>query len=377
MKFLVNKSILFMGISLLLCGSFLSIGCTTKKTAKSATLNVTLKKINPVETFGTFSVNDTIGSLSMSSLKIPIRGLVLENSQSGSRAEIFKCAADTNDGCLIEMASSNQLTDLLAAPQVKTNIGNYDTILLYHCLQEGGYTSFLNATVTDGSLTYYTHANGIVDNDSTAAAAISVQSVGCLTKHTLHKEIVFVDKATVNLQLYLDTRNLVWMGLSKDSPGWFANNCTGDFDFDGVANGAFVCVSNVDITGTQEAEAPVIERYLLNNFALLGLYFNGDGVANGDGSIIGGYARRFYKAGFNPAALPATDIFSPIVDFKVFTLNDDSTVTLSSFSPEGGTSGYLNISNFTRSAVVSGGTLNGSFTNEAGTLGSYSSVRID
>lgn len=351
------------------------IGCTTKKATKVATLNFTLKKINVVETFSAFALNDSTSLLTVSSLKIPVRGIVLENSGTGSRAEIYKCQANKNDDCLIELASSNQLTDLLSAPEVKINIGNFDTVALYHCFEEGGYTSFVNASVTDGSLTFYTHANGIVDTNATDAAAISILNRGCLTKHTLHKEVVFVDKATMNLQFYVDTRNMVWMGLSKDSPGWFASQCSGDFDFDDRVNDAFVCTAGMDLAGTELIDVPIVERYRLNNIGIVGLYFNGDGVTSGDGSIIGGYTRRFYSAGFDPATLPVTDVFTPVLDFKAFSLNDDSTITLSTYAPEGASAGYLNISNFERS--VTGGSLNGSFTNEAGILGSYNSVRID
>lgn len=354
---------------------FIVVACSAKKAQKDATLTLTLKKINEVEILSTLAVSDSVSAVKVSSLKIPVRGLVLENSGTGARAEIYRCAADTNDGCLIEMASGSQLTDVLAAAEVKVKVGTFDTILLYNCIGEAGYTSFANATVTDGSLTYYTHANGNIDTDSTDAGVISVQTNGCISKHKLKESITFVEKQAVSMQFYFDSRNLAWMGLSKDSAGWFASGCTGDFDWDGVVDQAFICIGNMDLVGTTSSVVPIVERYLLNTIGIVGVYFNGDGVSRGDGSPIGGYTRRYYESGFSPSSLAVADIFTPTTALQLFTLNADSSLALQSYYEDASKPSFLDISSFQRTSV--GTSHSGVFINENGAAGAYTAKRLD
>jgi hypothetical protein len=349
--------------------------CTPKKAQKDATLALSLKKVNSVTSLSSLALADSSSTLTVSSLKMPLRGLILENSGSGARAEIYKCAADSNDGCLIEMSTSAQLTDLLGAAEVKVKVGSFDTIALYSCIDEAGYTSFANATITDGTTTFYTHANGKVDTDSTDAGAISILSSGCVTKFRLQAEIAFTEKQAANLQFYFDSRNMVWMGLSKTSPGWYASGCTGDFDWDGAVDEAFICVAPMDLVGTVETGTPIIERYLLNTLGIVGIYFNGDGVTVGDGKVIGGYTRRYYEPGFDPASLAVSDIFTPTTPLRLFAINADSTMTLESYYGNAPKPGYLNISNFQRTAV--GLSHSGVFLNENGASGSYTAERLD
>jgi hypothetical protein len=165
------------------------------------------------------------------------------------------------------------------------------------------------------------------------------------------------------------------MGQSKDSPGWYANGCTGDFDWDGVADETFICASGMDLVATTDSSSPLIERYLLNTIGIIGIYFNGDGVSVGDGKVMGGYTRRYYEPAFNPASLPTTDVFTPTTPLRLFTLNADNTLNLESYYGDSGKPGYLNISNFERTAV--GISNSGLFTNENNTSGSYTAVRLD
>jgi hypothetical protein len=345
--------------------------CSSKKAKKDVTLSLSFKKINSIGSLSAMALTDSSSSVSISSLKVPVRGIVLESSGSGARVEVYNCGANTNDDCLIEMASSAQLSDLLGVPEMKIGYGDFDTILLYNCVSESGFISYANATISDGSLTYYTHANGKVNTDPTAAAAISIQSSGCITKHKLEPAISVTENQDINLQLYFDSRSMLRVGFSKDSPGWYSNGCTGDFDWDGIPDEAFVCISGeIGLVGSLTAEVPIVERYLVNRLGIVGLYFSNSGV-----TALGGYTRRFYEPGFNPSSLATSDFFTATTPLQKFITNADSTLILENYSDDITKPGFLNINNFQRTDV--GISHSSVFTNENGVSGAYTARRLD
>ena len=226
-------------------------------------------------------VND-VAMASIISLKAPVRGIYLVNSSDNKSAKIYDCAAGTNDGCLIELASGTALQDLLNASSMDVDAGTYDMVQIETCKSEGSYSAKVTASASISSTTYYSKSNGSVTTSS-PAEEMTVTFTGCALQVKQPQSVTVSKGDSISFKLYFDPRELVWMGKSSGGSAWVPSGCSG------TGSSAFLCMAYPNVTGTVDSANPTVERYRINGLSTFGLMFNSSG------GFIGGYSRRYYS----------------------------------------------------------------------------------
>jgi hypothetical protein len=307
-------------------------------------------------------------AIAIASFRSPIRGITLRGPDHSS--QIYDCAADTNDACLVDLAGP-ALQDLLAAHPVTVQAGTYDHVEIYTCGSEGQYQAYLTGTVPIGGVSYQTKGDGVLATGG-SAEPVRIQYSGCGRSYPLPKPLVVTDTAgaPIAFRLYFDIRDLAWasLGAAETAGGWLPGGCAGPRPGDPVTGGVatpFLCTGYPDVAGVVDSVPPVIERYRVNGGATIGLLF----LANG-GQFVGGFSRRFFEEG--SAANPGFNADTPVDQWAS---NGDSTYRLSTFGgggPGGAPVGhYLVMSAFQRASH------SGTATAQDVNSFSYAAVRLE
>ncbi len=266
--------------------------CAAKK-SDVAKVHVTLQKLdlNIYPNSSLTIIDNSTSEVLVHSFKVPIMGIALENQITGKRNDIYNCSGASGEECLVELASSTAMTDLLNASAAVVDEGEFDSIAIYHCIKENGYWSKVTAEVTDPltSDSYYTHANWLI-NTTSPAEELKLQNKNCMFRIPLNTKIKTQTKQTSEISIFYDPRNFIHFGFSSSHRGWSDSGCSGDSNFDGVAEGAFVCSSPLEaIALSGSTVIASTERYLINNLSLLSLF-----IAE-DGTVLGGSMRSYYN----------------------------------------------------------------------------------
>jgi hypothetical protein len=302
-------------------------------------------------------------AVAISAFRSPIRGISLEGS--GQTVEIYDCEADSNDGCLVDLAGP-ALQNLLSATPVQIPAGTFDAVRIYTCKEEGTYQAELTGSVTLDGTAYVTRSAGVLDTAG-AAEPVAIEYAGCARLYVLPTPLVVEDTAgaPIAFKLYFDIRDLAWASLGGDETagGWIPGGCAGPRP-EGGANQPYLCTGYPDVAGVVDSVPPVIERYRLNDGATLGLIFQASGA------FIGGFSRRYFETGLN--ANPGFNADTPV---ETWTDNGDGTYAIATFGgtgPGGGPVGhYLSIAAFQRQDHT------GNATDFQGNVFPYTAVRID
>jgi hypothetical protein len=300
--------------------------------------------------------------LSISSFRVPIREIVLQDSASSRWETIYHCAAASNDGCLVELAG-NALEDLLAARAVTVPAGDYVGLNIQTCSDEGVYTGYLTGTVSLAGQTWYTRTLAVLDTTGPAEPVAVVYS-GCGRNYQLPRMLSVADTAgsVLTFRMYFDLRDIAWaaLGTQETAGAWLPGGCAGDRP-DATHTQPFLCTGYPDVAGLMDAQAPVEERYRINGGATFGLFF----TASGDEPLTG-YTRRFFTEGVG--SNPGFNADTPIWHFAD---NGDGTYLLESYGglPDWHVP-YFSAPAFRRADH------SGNFTTANGPGGTYSAVRL-
>lgn len=270
----------------------------------------------------TLQVNSDI---TIAELKAPITEIMLMGTNNNS-STVYSCAGASIDDCMVNLANSAALTNLLAnAPAASVKAGTYDHVKVGNCKTSSGYYAKIKASGTymsDGSgATYYTQtASGVLTTDVSLWGETKVYFNGCSREYALPAPITVTDGSTVAVKLYFDIEDLAFFG-NNASNGELAAAYAGGYSFvyPAVPTGPFVSVGYIDVAGTVDTGTPTIERYRVNvtdtnNMTLkatLGLYYTSSNA------YFGGYTRSYWDSESNTGS---NQLVTPI---KTYTANSD------------------------------------------------------
>ena len=166
-------------------------------------------------------------AVDIESLETPIRAIWLEGD--GDEALIYECDADSNDGCLIDLAGP-ALQDLLGADAVNIDAGTYTSVTVSTCEDEGGYTTYLTGSVSLAGETWVTNARTVLSMDG-AAQAVAMEFSGCQRSYPMTEPVMVADTLgeVVPFSLYFDIRDITWasLGSQTTNAGWIPGGCVG------------------------------------------------------------------------------------------------------------------------------------------------------
>jgi hypothetical protein len=294
------------------------------------------------------------------SFKIPVRAVELVGGSVSS--EVYFCEADANDDCLLEW-NAEVGVDSLGARQVAVDPGTYQEIVVHTCFDEGSYTLTVQGSADIGTSTYVTQSDGVpVINSVSQESRIEVSS--CQYSVPLPTPITVEMGSSTKLDVFYDIRNMAWLGLrsavlaSPTPRPWSTSGCTGKLSggYDPAAS-AFVCTS-FPLLHPRVGEAPVLERYRINNRAVLGIYFEPSDYSVGMKTPLGGYLRRYYGS-----ETPAGAAFNFDVPLKSISKNVDGTYLVESYGATAASAAYFRSPDFPGDLNVTDKTAgNGTFT---------------
>lgn len=281
-------------------------------------------------------------AIEIESFSAPIRAVYLEGPEDAF-SMIYECDADSNDGCLVDLAGP-ALQDLLSASPVSARAGRYDEVVVSTCENEGGYTAYVSGSVSLQGQSYVTKSVGVLGTGG-AAEGVAIEYSGCARSYPIPEPLIVSDSAgqEIAFKLYFDIRDIAWasLGGADTQNGWIPGGCAGPMP-DGQSDDPYLCAGYPDVAGLVDDTPPELERYRVNGGATIGLIFQA-----GTDQFIGGYTRRYFEDGS-----PASPGFTADTPVELFTANEDQTYTLKTFGGSGEGGGpvghYLTIESFVR-----------------------------
>jgi len=262
------------------------------------------------------------------SLKLPIRAVELVGSAVSS--EVYYCDSDTNDSCLVELNQEIGI-DSLTGRAIEVDAGTYQELVVHTCFDEGSYTMTVQGSADIGLATYVTQSDGVPAIHSfPQESRIEVSS--CQYTIPLPTPVTVEEGSSTSLNILYDLRNMVWIGLrssalaSQTPAPWSTSGCTGKLSgqYD-VGADAYVCAS-FPLLYPKVGDAPVLERYRINNRAIVGIYFESSDYYVGTKTPMGGYLRRYY----GPETIAGAE-FGFDVPLKTISKNIDGTYSVESY----------------------------------------------
>jgi hypothetical protein len=304
-------------------------------------------------------------AVTIDAFRVPIRAIVLRSGNTS--AEVYRCAADTNDGCLVDLAGP-ALQDLLGATPATVRAGTYTAIEIYTCGEEGSYHGFLTGSVALAGSSWVTRVAGVLDSIGTAEP-VQLEYSGCARSYPLPSPLVIGDSAgaPVALKLYFDMRDLAWasLGANETAGGWIPGGCAGPRPGSSPAVAPFLCTGYPDVAGVVDSLVPTVERYRINEGATIGLIFKAS-----TGEFVGGFSRRYFEHGV--ASNPGFNADTPVNEWVA---NGDGTYLLSTFGGSG--PGGMAVGHYFSAPAFQRADHSGTATPSSGVPFTYVAVRIE
>lgn len=317
--------------------------------------------------------------LTLDSLEIPIRAIELLGDDDAS-AEIYYCGADSAEGCLVNLAGAAD-TDLLGGEAVEVEAGAYSQLVVHTCFDEGEYSASVKGSAFIGESDLYMTKSDGIPTSSGEVETTSIDVSQCRYTFDLPSTLEVGEGENKDLKLYLDSRNLAWLGLKSavdadPTPAiWSSLGCSGN---DGGSYNssfdAFVCFG-FPIFHISTGTAPILERYRINNRAVLGLYFESADYADGVKTPVGGYLRRYYGS-----ENPGGEAFGFDVPLRSVSKNNDGTYSIASAGASAASASYFATEDFPGDLnFTDKNTENGTFTGalSGSSSNAYLAVRLE
>lgn len=322
-----------------------ALGC-----GKSGSVSAELRRIadarySPARNAARAGVNVN-SNLTITSLKVPIRGVALTSDASGGGgATIYECAAGTNDGCLVDLASASELENLLSgAAATSISAGTYGFVQVSTCMDEGTYTAKIQAsgpTDPGGGTTHYTQAgSGALSTNSADAGEATVYFTGCSRTYPLPSPVTVAEGGVVAVKLYFDIRDIAFFGnvSGGGNEAWYSGGYS--FPYPTNPTTTYVGVNYLDVAGTIDSGTPTTSRYRVTSsqgdLGTIGLMYTSGG------DYFGGYSRSF----FSTATTQGHNRF--VTPLQTFSDNGDGTFTIANYGSSATGAGYFNATTFVK-----------------------------
>ncbi|MBU6374920.1 MAG: hypothetical protein KGQ59_02885 [Bdellovibrionales bacterium] len=338
----------------------------------------------PISTFPTPTATPVEASTDvlLDSYQVPVRSIELV-STAGEYSEIYRCDKDTNDGCLVDLMTGTD-RDLLSARAIPVDEGTYDQVVIRTCLEEGSYQFQVkgSASITSGTQTgTYSTQTGSYPCMNCDPGLTSLTARQCAYQFELEAPLVVQPDSKTVLSFYYELRNLSWMALksSVTTPptpaAWSSSGCTGNASgsYDST-HPVFLCAGFPQFHA-RVGEAPVQERYLINNRAVLGLFFDPSDYWSSIKTPLGGYLRRYYGS-----ESPAGEAFNFGVPLRRISRKSNGDFTFAAEGATSSSSSYFQSTNFPGDLNVTDNTSDtGTFTGElsGSTVNPYTVMRLE
>jgi hypothetical protein len=227
----------------------------------------------------------TSSAFDIQSLRMPIRAIEMSSSTDPkAHISIYNCAADTNDGCLVELVGP-ALQDMLSTDPIPVNPGSFDRITVGLCRNESTHTAYMRGTVVLGGTLYYTKANGTLSATAPAEHA-PVSWTGCALAADLMETIVIAkpdqepggpeigpDDMVIPVRVYYDLEDVAWGATAATWANWFPAGCSVPLA-QAESGTPFFCLTYPNVTGTVDTGHPILERYRVGSSITVGLFFS-------------------------------------------------------------------------------------------------------
>lgn len=315
-----------LGVGLSLFLSVVATGCGSDSASETGTVTPELQRIGAItgsnlmlQTRLQAASNPHLlvavpvnSDITVETLKLPIKGISLKNSTSGSEQAIYECSGTTDAECQVDLASGSALTNLLSSSLNSASgsvaADTYDYIRINYC-QDGAssYTAKLKAkgntdSAAPGTVVYYTKTGS--ENLTTVAGEygeVEISFAGCLVDYPIPSPVTVTKDSTVALKLLFHGYGIARFGVGDGTlHGAGTDACGGDgctWRSTPYANGTFAALNYLQVVPTIDTGTPTTEFYRVsrhlsgqtdNMVGLIGLIFNSSS------QYVGGFMRSYY-----------------------------------------------------------------------------------
>lgn len=298
-------------------------------------------------------------SFTPASIRMPIRELGLISSATAMRKPLYICAANTESGCMVDVADVASLSALVPA-NLSVPAAVYDQAYISTCISEGSYHAQVKGSVSLGGTRYYTAAGA---NPLTSIALMSdyttVSFNGCKRIYQLPQALDLTAPivGTVNISLFSWTEDMAWARLGT-AP--IQSGCLNAAD-----GSQSVCLAYPDVVPAVGSAIPSVEKYFIldgmNPPVLAGQLLL---VTDSSMNILAGFARRYYDESIQQGMNGGFD--TPI---KKFSTNADGSIYLENYGNTAVDTGYLRFDSFLRKSHA------GTYLSQSGTPVDYYAYR--
>ncbi len=303
------------------------------------------------------------------SLRTPIVRIWITDDNETRFNTVYDCdpVSDPN-GCLVNLHGT-ALQNLLASDPHRVMPGTYTRVGISNCVDgEKGYSALVAGSATLGGKLMYTKADGTL-SDTGPAEEASVLFNGCARMYAFTEALVIADTidTPIPLQLFFDIQDIARVadGTPHTTHAYTPSGCTGTWPDSQAVPEPFICIGYPDVAATIATEMPHLERYRVNKYATIGLFFHPE-----TDKPFGGYTRRYFVEGedFDPG-------FGPDTPLREIIANEDGTYRITSFGGTREDHGFRAL-NFQRADHSGTFTSLDGHTNELQT-GNYTAVKLD
>jgi hypothetical protein len=218
------------------------------------------------------------------SVILPIITIAFNGNANGT---IYNCPANTDAGCLVDIADQSQLDKIASSASVQA--GTYTSVNVFTGVDGGnGYPVKFKGTFTTSGTTYYTAAGDVpITTDASKYDYVDVTITSGTNHFDLPNPIVVAAGQTDDTTLYVPIEDMAAGGIGTMTQG--------GAKYSGLDPGSVSTeIGYPVVVPALTAASPKIETYILqetgtNLYGLLQL------VVDGDGNVLGGITRQAYQ----------------------------------------------------------------------------------
>lgn len=295
------------------------------------------------------------GSFTPTSVLMPIRFISISTAD-GTGGSVYSCAADSESGCMVDIADQAALDALVASSTISIADGTYTQVSIGTCKSETGYSAKIKGSVTlgAGQTPYVTSPTEALSTAGTADY-ISASFSGCKATFQLPTPLVITKSSDLTVSLFVSLKNIAWGSLNGAA---IPSGCT-------TVSGKSVCMAYPHVVPYVGVTTPTLEIYHLRKTSEIANSESGQVLLFFDPSdnMLGGTTRRLYSE----TSISLGSYFD--TPLHAFSKNADSTYHLEN-SGDSATNSELTFPSFSRAA-----THTGTWTDHAGVTANYTATK--